>query len=86
MPRPTDRFFDPELHLELAEHAYLRSKGWLYGAGTNGVTGEGEFVWEAPPGHKGSQRYYNSRAHAINSAKRWNLNNPMQRLKVRGEL
>lgn len=57
--------FDAELALELAEHAYLRSKGWDYGLL------DGDFTWKAPDAHKGSKMFYDSRAHAINSCKRW---------------
>lgn len=71
--------FDAELNLELAEHAYLRSKGWDYGVL------DGDFAWKAPDTHKGLKTFYNSRAPAINSCKRWNMNNRMMRLKVRGE-
>lgn len=71
-------FFDTALNLELAEHAYLRSLGWTWC-----LIGD-ELAWVAPRNHKGSNSLYGSRNHAINSVKRWCLNNPKMRLIARG--
>lgn len=83
-----DKIQQAALMLELAEHNYLRALGWKYVTREPNVLGDGtHFVWEAPPTHKGSSRYYASRAHAINSVKRWMVNqgntNPLQRLTER---
>lgn len=78
-------FFDAALNLELAEHAWLRSQGWWWAIKEKHLHHEPMVVWMAPSNHKGSQHCYESRAHAINSCKRWNLNNPLLRLKVRGD-
>jgi hypothetical protein len=62
---PEEDDMDYALQLELAEHTYLLSLGWTWGALN------GEFFWKAPPNHQGSALYYSTRAHAINSVKRW---------------
>ena len=59
--------YDAVLQLELAEHALLWSMGWSWHADGN------EFVWVAPANHRGSQRRYTTRQHAINSVKRHHL-------------
>lgn len=56
--------YDAALHLELAEHAYLVSVGFSWGALAS------RFFWFAPYGWTGSRNAYASRAHAINSVKR----------------
>lgn len=66
--------YDVALHLELAEHAYLMGHGWhwaIFPKPYADISGSsGSFVWVPPPWHKGSKSYYESREHAINSAKR----------------
>jgi hypothetical protein len=82
--------YDAELQLELAEHALLIGNGWYWSVIEKVGHHTSEVMWVAPPHHKGSQRVYESRAHAINSHKRWNMGlgslankNPRQRLKER---
>ncbi len=63
--------YDAKLALALAEHGLLKSLGWRWTVWNRDYTAH--FAWIAPLDHKGSQRVYFSRSHAINSVKKHTL-------------
>lgn len=69
-PQLTDpyglRAYDPQLFIELSQHAVLSANGWRWGLFA------GEVVWFAPDYHRGSSRVYKHRQHAYNSHMKWN--------------